>query len=194
MENTLEAIQGAIDAGADYAEIDVLLSKDGVPMVIHDTSLARLAGDSRNVYELTAAELQALTLEQNGFRGRISTLEEVLEYCKGKIGLLIELKTHGHETKDAARQVAQAVEAQQAAGSCLFMSIDYSLVQAMNAIHPEYIIGYCVYGSVSSVDAEALLASGINFLTIEENMVSPRFVNRCLRAGLPVYVLSLIHI
>ena len=48
-------------------------------MVIHDTSLARLAGDSRNVYELTAAELQALTLEQNGCRGRISTLEEVLE-------------------------------------------------------------------------------------------------------------------
>lgn len=188
VENTLEAIQGAIDAGADYAEIDVLLSKDGVPMVIHDTSLARLAGDSRNVYELTAAELQALTLEQNGCRGRISTLEEVLEYCKGKIGLLIELKTHGHETKDVARQAAQAVEAQQAADRCLFMSIDYSLVQAMNAIHPEYIIGYCVYGSVSSVDAAALLASGINFLTIEENMVSPRFVNRCLRAGLPVYV------
>ena len=170
VENTLEAIQGAIDAGADYAEIDVLLSKDGVPMVIHDTSLARLAGDSRNVYELTAAELQALTLEQNGCRGRISTLEEVLEYCKGKIGLLIELKTHGHETKDVARQAAQAVEAQQAADRCLFMSIDYSLVQAMNAIHPEYIIGYCVYGSVSSVDAAALLASGINFLTIEENM------------------------
>lgn len=188
VENTLEAVQSAIDAGADYAEVDVLLSKDGVPMVIHDTNLARLAGDNRNVYELTASQLQAVTLMQNGYRGHISTLEEMLRYCKGKIGLLIELKTHGKETADIARQVAQVVERQAAAGQCLFMSLDYGLVQAMNAIHPEYIIGYCVYGSMGSVDAGFLLANGINFLTIEENMVSPRLINRCLRAGLPVYV------
>ena len=56
VENTLESVQGAIDAGADYAEIDILLSKDSIPMVIHDTNLSRLTGDSRNVYELTAAE------------------------------------------------------------------------------------------------------------------------------------------
>lgn len=101
---------------------------------------------------------------------------------------MIELKTHGKETADIARQVAQVVERQAAAGQCLFMSLDYGLVQAMNAIHPEYIIGYCVYGSMGSVDAGFLLANGINFLTIEENMVSPRLINRCLRAGLPVYV------
>ena len=41
---------------------------------------------------------------------------------------------------------------------------------------------------MGSVDAGFLLANGINFLTIEENMVSPRLIKRCLRAGLPVYV------
>ena len=188
VENTLESVQGAIDAGADYAEIDILLSADGVPMVIHDASLARLAGDGRSVYELTAAELGRLTLRQNGFTGHISTLAELLEYCKGKIGLVVELKTHGHETQDIARRVVEVVEAHGAADRCIFMSIDYDLVQALHALRPRYVIGYCVYGSVTAVDAGALMENGVDFLTIEENMVSPRFVNRCLRAGLPLYV------
>lgn len=188
VENTLESVQGAIDAGADYAEIDVLLSADGIPMVIHDTSRARLAGDERNVYELTAAELGRLTLRQNGFTGHISTLAEMLDHCQGKIDLVVELKTHGHETQDIARRVVEEVEAHSAADRCIFMSIDYALVQDLHALRPRYVIGYCVYGSVTAVDAGALIESGVDFLTIEENMVSPRFVNRCLRAGLPLYV------
>ena len=86
VENTLEAIQGAIDAGADYAEIDVLLSKDGVPMVIHDTSLARLAGDSRNVYELTAAELQALLWSRTAAGGAFLHWRKCWSTAKGKSG------------------------------------------------------------------------------------------------------------
>ena len=38
------------------------------------------------------------------------------------------------------------------------------------------------------MDAGALVDSGVDFLTIEENMVAPRFINRCLWAGLPLYV------
>ncbi len=188
VENTLESVQGAIDAGADYAEIDILPSADGVPVVIPDANLARLAGDGRNVYELTAAELGRLTLRQNGFTGHISTLADMLDYCQGKIDLLVELKTHGHETQDIARRVVEEVEAHHATDRCIFMSIDYDLVQALHALRPRYVIGYCVYGSVTAVDAGALIENGVDFLTIEENMVSPRFVNRCLRAGLPLYV------
>ena len=188
VENTIQAVQGAIDAGADYAEIDVLLSKDGVPMVIHDANLGRLAGDDRNVYDLTAAELGRIRLSQNGFTGGISTLGEMLDYCKGKIRLVVELKSHGHETADLATRVVETVEEHRAQDDCIFMSIDASLVQALHSLRPRFTIGYCVYGSVVQVDADDLVASGVDFLTIEENMVSPRFVNRCLWAGLPVYV------
>ncbi len=188
VENTLESVQGAIDAGADYAEIDILLSKDSIPMVIHDTNLSRLTGDSRNVYELTAAELKELTLSQNGRKGQISTLQEMLAYCRGKINLLIELKTHGHETVDIALQVAEAVEDSDAESFCMFMSLDYNLVEALRELRPGFTIGYCVYGSITDVDTSSLLQNGVDFLTIEENMVSPRLVNRCLHVGLPVYV------
>jgi glycerophosphoryl diester phosphodiesterase len=56
-ENTMIAFRRAIEAGAHGIEFDVRLSADGVPMVIHDKSLKRVAGIERNVNDLTAAEL-----------------------------------------------------------------------------------------------------------------------------------------
>ena len=62
------------------------------------------------------------------------------------------LKTHGKETADIARQVAQVVERQAAAGQCLFMSLDYGLVQAMNADAPCPITTLRVDGGASVSD------------------------------------------
>lgn len=79
MENTLPAIEATAGYGADYAEIDVQLSADGVPVVLHDGNLWRLAGQNLNVSELTADQLTALELPATGAAtraGRIPTLEE----------------------------------------------------------------------------------------------------------------------
>ena len=188
VENTVEAVQGAIDAGADYAEIDVLLSKDNVPMVIHDADLSRLAGTRGGVYDFTAEELQKLTLSQNGFTGRISTLEEMLGFCDGKIRLVVELKTHGRESGDVAALVAETVERAGAGERCIFMSIDYAMAQRLRELRPQWVVGYCVYGNVGGLSTGALLELDVDFLTIEESVVNPRFVGQCLQAGLPVYV------
>jgi glycerophosphoryl diester phosphodiesterase len=59
-ENTFAAFQKAIDAGADGIELDVRLSKDGVPVVFHDSTLKRLAKIERSVAEFTAAELNKI--------------------------------------------------------------------------------------------------------------------------------------
>jgi glycerophosphoryl diester phosphodiesterase len=59
-ENTLAAFALAIDAGADGVEFDVRLSKDGVPVVIHDATLARTAGIEGRVADLTAEQLARL--------------------------------------------------------------------------------------------------------------------------------------
>src|SRR5262245_20012933 len=56
-ENTLAAIRAAVEAGADGVEFDVRLAKDGVPVVIHDASLKRVAGVDLKVADLTSAEL-----------------------------------------------------------------------------------------------------------------------------------------
>jgi glycerophosphoryl diester phosphodiesterase len=59
-ENTLAAFRRAIEDGADGIEFDVRLSKDGVPVVIHDSTLGRTVGMKKRVAELTAKELSRL--------------------------------------------------------------------------------------------------------------------------------------
>jgi glycerophosphoryl diester phosphodiesterase len=56
-ENTLASFRKAIEDRADGFELDVRLSKDGVPVVIHDATLLRTAGMNRRVADLTAEQL-----------------------------------------------------------------------------------------------------------------------------------------
>lgn len=88
-ENSLAAIRAAIER--DYCiEIDLQLSKDGVPMVFHDYSLDRLTDAVGAVAQRTAAELGDIVLK-HGDEG-IPTLEAVLQLVDGRVPLLIELK------------------------------------------------------------------------------------------------------
>ncbi|MDG2738478.1 glycerophosphodiester phosphodiesterase family protein, partial [Vibrio parahaemolyticus] len=109
VENTKEALQGAINAKADYAEIDVLQTKDGELAVIHDLKLKRLANANVHVSDLTMDELRQLTLSQDGFSGQISTLDEIIKLAKGKIKLNIEVKLHGGE-KDFVNKVLKTIK------------------------------------------------------------------------------------
>lgn len=188
VENTIEAVLGAADAGADYAEMDILLSKDNVPMVVHDSNLKRLTGEDVNVGDLTAEELQQLTLNVDGKTGKIATLDEMLSATEGKINLLIELKEHGQETEDVARKTGEVIEKHHAGDRCIFMSLNYDLVMSLKRWHPDYTVGYCVYSNVGKLSTAELRDLGVDFLTIEENMVSKDFIDKCTRAWLPVYV------
>jgi glycerophosphoryl diester phosphodiesterase len=62
-ENTMAAFRAAVDLGFRAIETDVQLSKDGVLFLHHDTSLKRLTGEDRLLEDLTAADLDALTIE-----------------------------------------------------------------------------------------------------------------------------------
>ena len=59
-ENTLAAFQAAIDSGADFIELDVTETKDGVLVILHDDSLQRTASLDKNIWEVTYAETQEL--------------------------------------------------------------------------------------------------------------------------------------
>ncbi|MGC6770428.1 glycerophosphoryl diester phosphodiesterase membrane domain-containing protein [Enterococcus sp. LJL128] len=188
VENSLEAIQGAIDAGAEYAEIDILLSKDSVPMVIHDDSLQRLAGQNLYVYDLTAAELQDIKLQQNGFQATIPTLEEVLNYTKGKINLAVELKRHNKEKENLVDVVAKTMKKHGALESAIFLSLEYKLISEMNRKFPETISGYCIFGGLGYLSPDIIRTMNIDFVFIEEWMASRENLMEFRRAWLPVYI------
>lgn len=89
-ENTLTAMQAGKAAGADMLEFDVRLTRDGVPVVLHDPTLWRTHKMRGSIRSLTLAELQAKTKHQP-----VPTLTEVLDEFFGNIQLNIECKGKG---------------------------------------------------------------------------------------------------
>lgn len=194
-ENTLAAVRAAGDYGAQYAEIDVQLSADGVPVVLHDGNLWRLAGENRNVADLTSEELTSLPLLPTGYGQageHIPTLEQVLQLVaesSGQLGLLVELKPEGGNGAALTKAVQQAVEQSGVGESLLFMSQDYPSVAALQQAHPEWWVGYCAYASSGDLD-EGVWQYEIDFLAVEESMVTNRLTRLARSQCLPLYVWS----
>jgi glycerophosphoryl diester phosphodiesterase len=97
-ENTLSALRWATVVGADMAEVDVRLTRDGVPVLVHDGDVARTTMGRGRVEEMTLADLRSFKLRTAQFAGdfsceRIPTLKEALTQAKGRIGLYLDLKT-----------------------------------------------------------------------------------------------------
>lgn len=88
-ENTLPAFARAVELGAYGIELDVHLSADGVPVVIHDETVDRTTNGTGAVADLTVEQLQALDA---GNGEPVPTLRQVLDLVSGKIHVNIEIK------------------------------------------------------------------------------------------------------
>lgn len=91
-ENSLAAILRAVEAGFPL-EIDVQATREGVPVVIHDWTLERLAGREGRISEMRLEDLRRARLL--GTEEGIPTLQEILEAVNGRVALLIEIKNRG---------------------------------------------------------------------------------------------------
>lgn len=89
-ENTVEALRAGLEAGADILEFDIRLTKDKVPVLIHDFHILRTHGDLSFISRSTFAELQEHTKDSP-----IVSLTDVLDEFFGTIILNIELKGRG---------------------------------------------------------------------------------------------------
>lgn len=125
-ENTLAAFSRAISDGADGIEFDVRLSRDKVPVVIHDRSLNRTGLQDKLVGELTATDLQKIDVgswftraadirshqprQDGSVNERVPILAQVFELYQATEGLLyVELKCEPHEAVALATEVIQVI-------------------------------------------------------------------------------------
>lgn len=94
-ENSLQAITEAIRLGVDIIEIDVKVSKDGVPFLMHDRTMDRTTNGKGDPEALTWAELQQYRIVDKGKQTslRIPSLEDALKLAEGKIMVDLDLKT-----------------------------------------------------------------------------------------------------
>lgn len=131
-ENTMSAFRSAVEMGAEMIELDILLSKDGVPVVIHDETLERTTNRIGKAADFDLKDL--LTLDAGSWFSEkhtgepIPTLEEVLEFAKGRIALNIEIKTEAVTDNTLGGIEEKALELVKKHGMqnhVLFSSFDY---------------------------------------------------------------------
>ena len=88
-ENSLKAFEKAASSGYGI-ELDVHLTKDGIPVVFHDDTLDRMCARRGRISDHTLSELKSMKLL--GTEERIPTLEEALRLINGRVSLIVELK------------------------------------------------------------------------------------------------------
>lgn len=103
-ENTLRAFERAIKMGATMLELDVHLSQDGHPVIIHDADLSRTTNGTGRVTELSLEQIKRFDAGQGE---EVPTLPEVVELVRGRVELYLELK--GQFTPDPVVEVLKSM-------------------------------------------------------------------------------------
>lgn len=143
-ENTLAAFRKAKELGATWIEFDVQLSADGIPIILHDDTLARTTNLRQKLRptELTLDQLKDLDAGSwfsPEFAGeKIPTLEEVLAEFGGNLGLNIEIKsTPGFEADNGIEQkIAGLVRQYKLEDTALISSFDWSRLASLHRYDP----------------------------------------------------------
>lgn len=185
-ENSLRAVQAAIDEGVDAVEIDVQLTKDGMVVLHHDLSLQRMTGLSKRVSDLTYEQLLEVDLgKQTGVSqevDHIPLLSEVLAEAQGKTKLIVDLKPYG-PGKVLANKVVELIEQFEMIDDSYIQSFDRQTLQQIRERNPDIKIGQILYFAVGDL---SLL--DVDFYTIEKAMLTEQLVERAHRNGREVWV------
>ncbi len=185
-ENSMAAFRAAMEAGADYAELDVQRARDGTLVVVHDGDLLRMGGDPRRVAELTAAEIAAIDIGRKvapAFEGeRPPTLAEVIALVRGRMKLNIELK-YNVPDPGLAPAVVELLRGEDFLDQAVITSLDYAALKQVAAIEPRLRTGHIVTASVGNV-----LRTEADFLSLSSAQATASLVRRAHRAGKQVHV------
>jgi glycerophosphoryl diester phosphodiesterase len=184
----LSAVRKSIESGADYAEIDVQLTSDGVIMLLHDRDLKRVASDPRRIADVTYADVRKLDVGSwfgPAFAGeRVPTLAEVIDLAKGKIKLNIELKFYSRD-RQLARDVARLIRDKQFLGDCIITSLDFDALPVAQAEAPGVRTGLIIATALGDVSRLKLDA-----ISVRAGALTNEMIRRAHRANKEVHVWS----
>lgn len=157
-ENTLYAFSDAISAGADFIELDVQQTRDGVLVVMHDSNLKRTTGVNKDIWDVDYADIQNLDagswFDPAYANARIPTLEETLQFVDKRAKLNIEIKPTKHGSDTLEQDVAELITRYQYTDACYVTSFSYGSLKKVKEVNPEIRTGYLMsvaYGQFYSL-------------------------------------------
>lgn len=157
-ENTLYAFSDAILVGADFIELDMQQTRDGVLVVMHDSNLKRTTGVNKDIWDVDYADIQNLDagswFDPAYANARIPTLEETLQFVDKRAKLNIEIKPTKHGSDTLEQDVAELITRYQYTDACYVTSFSYGSLKKVKEANPEIRTGYLMsvaYGQFYSL-------------------------------------------
>ena len=183
VENSIEALEGAAEIGADYVEFDIILTKDNKFVVMHDYNLKRLAGVNKRVQDMNFDEVVGLTIKQGDYTSKIPSLEEFINKAKElNMNLVIELKPHGAEPPNYIDILIDEVKRLKLE-NYKFMSLNSKVMEELETKVPTLETGYVIplqFGNFHH--------SNVDFFVIEDFSYRDRLVEQARKENKQVFV------
>jgi glycerophosphoryl diester phosphodiesterase len=180
-ENTLAGIRKAIELGAEAIEIDVQASADGEPVLMHDLTVDRTTNGQGAVAGLSLDELRALDTGGEP----VPALAEVLGLTKGRVLLVMEIKTPGIE-----EHIARVVHDSKALDDVMAWSFFPQALEDMRREEPRIPCALLIGGEYMNQWPEMrsrALKLGVQGVSVFYPAVDERVAEDCRRSGLALY-------
>ncbi|MBF2369322.1 glycerophosphoryl diester phosphodiesterase membrane domain-containing protein [Listeria welshimeri] len=184
VENTVEAIESAAKAGADYSEIDIQETKDHQFVVFHDMTLRRLAGSSKRVADMTLQELQQTKITSGAYSSHIASFDEIINAAKkNKIDLLVEVKLHGGESSDMVEQFITLLKKEKVADKYLVQSLNQPVIEKIEHADPSLETGIILALNIGN-----LPKTSADFIVLEDFSINKRILTQAKQNNKKVFV------
>lgn len=184
VENTLSGLEAAARANADLVEMDVMQTKDGQFVAMHDAVLTRLAGRDVAVKDLTLEELTQI--EVRDLQGHVDTIPTFTEYVTraAELGmpLLVEIKLGGGDTPDHVERLVAELEGLGLLESNIYHSLDPASVAELKRLRPDLTVGYTMAFAGGDVPV-----TPADFIVVEEWTATESMQLAAQSAGLGFY-------
>jgi glycerophosphoryl diester phosphodiesterase len=206
-ENTLAAFQLAIDDGADGVEFDVQLSKDGIPVIIHDATLTRVGLRGDKVADLTADQLASIDVGSwfnARFRDRakrdysgetVPTLEQLLALLSSFDGLIyIELKVNVPDYASLAAAVCEVIRDSPQLSQMIVKSFKLAAIPEVRRLLPDVQTAALFEPSINTVlrRPNYMIAMtrefGAHQISLHHSLASAKLTSLAAEAEMPITI------
>ena len=186
-ENTLSAIKEAIKQKTRFIEIDVHLTKDNIPVVIHDYSIDRTTNGSGEIREKNYEELLQYDagswFDEKYKNEKIPTLEQIIKMVNGRANLIVEIKGSLNKYPEIVKQVNRIISENNATSWCTIHTFNNDILKEFANINPQIklqklVIFYIPYLNFYFDTAPHFNGSILN--KIEAINIYYRFINSCV--------------
>ncbi|MBL1225150.1 glycerophosphoryl diester phosphodiesterase membrane domain-containing protein [Enterococcus sp. BWR-S5] len=183
VQNSLDALRKTSKLHPSYVEMDIQETKDKQFVVMHDFNLKALTGVNKRPNQLTLAELEQLTVKENGMEQPLVSFDDYLAEAK-KINqrLLIEIKATPQDSPDMVDRFVSKYRETILAENHIIHTLTFDVAAKLKKIEPQFYVGYILPFNIVGPPIAT-----VDFFTMEYTTLNRNFIDAAHSDGKKVY-------